>query len=59
MPIKGAGASLNKGTLYSLEESYPIIPIRSTRCLDKSLEGGYIRLREPGAPVTNMTYKRN
>ena len=38
---------------------YPIIPNRSTGCLDKSAGGGYIRFREPGATVTNMIYKRN
>ena len=38
---------------------YRIIPNRSTGCLDKSLEGGYIRFREPGATVTNIIYKRN
>ncbi len=39
--------------------TYRIIPNRSTGCLNKSLEGGYIRFREPGATVTNMIYKRN
>ncbi len=39
--------------------AYRIIPNRSTGCLDKSLEGGYIRFREPGATVTNIIYKRN
>ena len=39
--------------------NYPIIPNRSTGCLDKSPGGGYIIFREPGATVTNMIYKRN
>ncbi len=38
---------------------YHIIPNRSTGCLDKSPGGGYIRFREAGVIVTNMTYKRN